>query len=375
METQTKSKVVQTAVKATRDPQTSSPSEIHNNNKNKNNHNKTNMKEESTDEIDDYVRRIGGMYGIGVGASDGAYGPRGGLVRMESVRVSGKSNPFPAIVTKMPSPKGIPTKHRKKSNSKDKLVVNASGTLGLVNPGSEDGSPFHGNWADTAVLSPSMQGKKNTSNSGTSLLESGGGGLTRQATIGLYRLSPPESPAKDNSITKDSYTLSRGGGSSANLLERKSTSDVPEDGDIDTDVEDHSPKYTNKYTSDGGCNDNDNTSEDDDFCDIEVTGSTDSALSSENDVHMIKADNAILEQPHVHPKLMRVSSFTAFASTPLYDLEGGNERRLVKLVREKRREHLGTHEYKRLRAKFASDRMKVLLSQKSAQKLAAEFAT
>ena len=54
---------------------------------------------------------------------------------------------------------------------------------------------------------------------------------------------------------------------------------------------------------------------------------------------------------------MRVSSFTAFSSIPLYEVEGG-ERRLHQLSRERRKANRETSEWKNLKTHFASILMK-----------------
>jgi len=57
---------------------------------------------------------------------------------------------------------------------------------------------------------------------------------------------------------------------------------------------------------------------------------------------------------------MRVSSFTAFSSIPLYEVEGG-ERRLHQPSRERRKANRETSEWKNLKTHFASILMKRVL--------------
>ncbi len=61
------------------------------------------------------------------------------------------------------------------------------------------------------------------------------------------------------------------------------------------------------------------------------------------------------------PTFMRVTSFSAFSSAPLYDAEGA-ERRVTKLRKERRRRVAGTEEFSRLRMVFLRDHLTTLMS-------------
>ena len=58
---------------------------------------------------------------------------------------------------------------------------------------------------------------------------------------------------------------------------------------------------------------------------------------------------------------LRVTSFSAFASAPLYDAEGA-ERRVAKLRKERRRREAGTEEFSRLRTMFTKNAVATLIS-------------
>ena len=60
------------------------------------------------------------------------------------------------------------------------------------------------------------------------------------------------------------------------------------------------------------------------------------------------------------PTFLRVTSFSAFSSAPLYD--ESSERRLAKLQKEKRRQAAGTEEFNRLRIMFTKNAVTTLIS-------------
>ena len=61
------------------------------------------------------------------------------------------------------------------------------------------------------------------------------------------------------------------------------------------------------------------------------------------------------------PTFLRVTSFSAFSSAPLYDAEGA-ERRVAKLQKERRRQVAGTEEFNRLRTMFTKNAVTTLIS-------------
>ena len=60
------------------------------------------------------------------------------------------------------------------------------------------------------------------------------------------------------------------------------------------------------------------------------------------------------------PTFLRVTSFSAFSSAPLYD--EGSERRVAKLRKERRRREAGTEEFHRLRTMFTKNAITTLIS-------------
>ena len=90
---------------------------------------------------------------------------------------------------------------------------------------------------------------------------------------------------------------------------------------------------------------------------------TGNAVGNEADVDTDTeiSSNEEAELQHGPMNLVRVSSFTAFSSFPLYDVES-SERRFGKLFREKRRLQVSTKEFRGLRQRFADDRVGILIS-------------
>jgi len=67
--------------------------------------------------------------------------------------------------------------------------------------------------------------------------------------------------------------------------------------------------------------------------------------------------------------LMRVTSFSSFASEPIYDEENTSDRRSVRLNRERRKENASKPEFREMRQRFAEQRLAVLLRAHSESKL------
>ena len=97
-------------------------------------------------------------------------------------------------------------------------------------------------------------------------------------------------------------------------------------------------------------------------------GDGDGYNNDDDDLGGTDSDDSPQSSPLALSAMIRVTSFSAFSSAPIYD-DGDAERRMGKLKKERRRQNALTDEFMRLRLLFAKNSIQSLINKSLKKRL------